>query len=45
MELAKESLDDICGPPGTQHTGDDAISGVTYLPEYQQLLSLVVTVR
>lgn len=32
MELAKESLDDICGPSGTQHTGDDAFSGVTYPP-------------
>lgn len=32
MELAKESFDDICGPSGTQHTGDDAISGVTYPP-------------
>ncbi|TNM95539.1 hypothetical protein fugu_016622 [Takifugu bimaculatus] len=32
MELAKESLDDICGPSGTQHTGDDAVSGVTYPP-------------
>uniref|UniRef100_A0A3B5K2L8 Fibrous sheath-interacting protein 1 n=1 Tax=Takifugu rubripes TaxID=31033 RepID=A0A3B5K2L8_TAKRU len=28
MELAKESLDDICGPSGTQHTGDDAVSGL-----------------
>ncbi|XP_056914848.1 fibrous sheath-interacting protein 1 isoform X1 [Takifugu flavidus] len=32
MELAKESLDDIYGPSGTQHTGDDAVSGVTYPP-------------
>lgn len=32
MEPAKESLYDICGPSGTQHTGDDAISGVTYPP-------------
>lgn len=33
MELAKESFDDICGPSGTRHTGDDAISGVTYPPQ------------
>lgn len=32
MELAKESLDDICGPSGTQYKGDDAVSGVTYPP-------------